>query len=109
MKAPRILACLVLAALAVISAVIVAGQPSDTSQGLSPATTDPLTTELERCRALHEQALNDEKCQAASKEVTRRFFQPPPEYHPGKVEMFPKTKDQPWTTDPKPTSPPKGE
>jgi conjugative transfer region protein TrbK len=92
--------------------VIVAQQPGDTSQGSPPGlspVTDPLAKELERCQLLNEKAGSDEKCQAAYAESRRQFFQPPPEYHPGKVEMFPKTKDQPWTTDPKPNPPPKGE
>ncbi|MEA2755856.1 MAG: Conjugative transfer region protein TrbK [Aliidongia sp.] len=92
MKAPRILACLVLAALAVASAVIVARQPSDTSQGLSPGLlplTDPLVKELERCQLLNEKAGSDEKCQAAYAESRRQFFQPPPEYHPVPIQMYP--------------------
>jgi conjugative transfer region protein TrbK len=112
MKAARILACLVLAALAGISVEIVAQQPSDTSQGLPsglPPVTDPLTKELERCRLLNEKAGDDEKCQAAYAESRRRFFQPPPEYRPEKIDMFPKTKDQPLTTDPRSNPPPKGE
>ncbi|MGB8842913.1 MAG: putative entry exclusion protein TrbK-alt [Aliidongia sp.] len=102
MKAARILACLALAALAGISAEIVAQQPGTAPSELPPPT-DPLTKELERCKALHEKAVNDEGCQAASKEVTRRFFQPPPEYHPVPIQMDP---DVPQPKLVKPDQPP---
>jgi conjugative transfer region protein TrbK len=105
MKAARFLACLFLVLMALNSVRVVAQQSNNTSAG-SPPTTDPLAKELERCKALHEQATNDPKCQAASKEATRRFFQPPSDYQPGKVEMFPKTQNQPWETDTKPNPPP---
>ena len=88
MKAPRILVCLVLAALAGISVEIVAQQPGDTPSA-APQATDPLTKELERCRLLNEKAGDDEKCQAAYAESRRRFFQPPPEYHPVPIQMYP--------------------
>jgi conjugative transfer region protein TrbK len=92
MKDARILACLFLAALAGVSAEIVAQQPGDTSQGLPPGlppVTDPLAKELERCRLLNEKAGADEKCQAAYEESRRQFFQPPPEYHPVPIQMDP--------------------
>jgi conjugative transfer region protein TrbK len=88
---------------AIHAARLAAQQTNDTSAG-PPPVTDPLAKELERCKALHEKAANDERCKAASKEANRRFFQPPSDYQPGKVEMFPKSQNQPWTTDTKPKS-----
>jgi conjugative transfer region protein TrbK len=105
MKGARFLAFLFLAVMGLNAARVVAQQSNSTSSG-PPPVTDPLAKELERCKALHEQAANDPKCQAASKEATRRFFQPPSDYQPGKVEMFPKTQSQPWTTDTKQNPPP---
>ena len=65
----------------------------------SKATADNLNKETERCKTLHEKALNDPSCQAASKEISRRFFVPPSDYQPAPVEMFPKADKQQWTTD----------
>lgn len=100
MKAARFLACLFLMVMGLDAARVVAQQSNDTSSG-PPPVTDPVAKELERCKTLGEQAANDPKCQAASKEARRQFFQPPSDYQPGKVEMFPKTQGQPWTTDTK--------
>jgi conjugative transfer region protein TrbK len=97
------MACLFLAGAAVSSANVVAQQSGAQSSAGGPVT-DPLAKELERCKALHAQAANDPACRAASKEATRQFFQPPADYQPGKVDMFPKSQSQPWTTDPKPAS-----
>jgi conjugative transfer region protein TrbK len=105
MKPARLLACLFLVVMGLNAARVVAQQSNSTSSG-PPPVTDPLAKELERCMALHEQAANDPKCLAVSKEATRRFFQPPEEYKPGKVEMFPKEHNQPWTTDKQPASSP---
>jgi conjugative transfer region protein TrbK len=101
MRAARLLACLFLVMMAVDAARVAAQQSNATLSGPAPVS-DPLAKELERCKALHEQAANDPKCQAASKEATRQFFQPPSGYQAGKVEMFPKTQSQPWTTGTKP-------
>jgi conjugative transfer region protein TrbK len=108
MRISRLLACLFLAIMATGSASVVAQQTGAQSTGAGPVT-DPLAKELERCKALHEQAANDPGCQAASKQTTRQFFQPPADYQPGKVDMFPKTQSQPWTTDTKTSSPSSGE
>ena len=103
MKSVRIISLLFLVAMAVNAARVAAQQSGSTASG-PPPVTDPLAKELQRCQALHEQAANDPRCQAASKKATRQFFQPPAPYQPGKVEMFPKTQNQPLTTEPK--SPP---
>lgn len=99
MKAARLVACLFLGFAALNSARVIAQQ---TNGAATPpiAVTDPLAKELERCKALHEQAANDAKCQAASKEATRRFFQPPSDYQPGKVDIYPGVPD-PKTSKPK--------
>ncbi len=104
MNTARLVACLFLSVAALNSARVIAQQ---TNGAATPpiVVTDPLAKELERCKALHEQAANDAQCQAASKEATRRFFQPPSDYQPGKVEMFPKTQGEPWTTEKKPAPP----
>jgi conjugative transfer region protein TrbK len=107
-RIPRLLVCLFLTIVAVGSASVVAQRTGAQSTGAGPVT-DPLAKELERCKALHERAANDPGCQAASKQATRQFFQPPADYQPGKVDMFPKTQNQPWTTDTKTSSPPSGE
>jgi conjugative transfer region protein TrbK len=104
MRVFRAAALILFCVTAVHAARLAAQQANDTSAG-PPPITDPLAKELERCKALHEQAANDERCKAASKEATKRFFQPPSDYQPGKVDMFPKSQKQPWATDTKPSSP----
>ncbi len=89
-----------------VGAALVTAQQIKAGDAIDPAAPDySLTKELERCNGLGDQALYDARCQAASREAARRFFQPPPEYHPAPVEMFPKTKDQPLTTGTKPSPP----
>jgi conjugative transfer region protein TrbK len=99
MNSARILAYVFVVVAAVNSARVVAQQPAGTSSDLPPVT-DPLARELRRCQALHEQAANDEKCQAASKEANRRFFTPPADYHPSHIDLFPGVPD-PKTPAPK--------
>lgn len=101
MKAARFLSCLFFAAVGLDAVQSAAQQSTDPSAGLPPVT-DPLAKELQRCQALQDQGASDPKCQAASDEATRQFFQPPADYRPSKVEMFPKTQNQPWTTGMKP-------
>jgi conjugative transfer region protein TrbK len=104
MKAARLVACLFLSVAALNAARVVAQQ---TNGAATPpiVVTDPLAKELERCKALHEQAATDARCQAAYKESRKRFFTPPSDYQPGKVEMFPKSQSEPWTTEKKPVPP----
>jgi conjugative transfer region protein TrbK len=104
MKAARYLACLFLVMIAVNSARVVA-QQSKNGESPPPAATDPLTKELQRCKQLNENASSDPACEAAYKEVRRRFFSHSDTYQPAPVDMFPKEHHQPWTTDKKPTSP----
>jgi len=108
MKLARLLACLVLAVAAINSAHVVAQQSNDTSAGTA-AVTDQLAKELERCKALNDQAASDARCEAAYRESRQRFLQPPADYQPGTVDMFPQTGSQSWTTDPKPSSSPTGQ
>jgi conjugative transfer region protein TrbK len=98
MRTVRLL-CVVFFGLAVADAAHVAAQQSYVGSDEQPAMTDPLAKELERCKALHEQAASDPRCQAASKEINRRFFGSQQEYHPGKVEMFPNESRHPLVTD----------
>ena len=89
---------------AVVHAAGVAAQEAS-APAVGPAPiTDPLAKELERCKALHEQALADERCQAAYKESRRLFFQPPGQYRPASIDMFPETQKEPWTTGVNPKS-----
>ena len=105
MKAARLVACLFLSVAALNSAHVIAQQTNDTATPPA-AVTDPLAKELVRCKALHEQAATDARCQAAYKESRTRFLTPPSDYQPGKVEMFPKTQSEPWTTEKKPAPSP---
>lgn len=90
MKAVRLLACLFLIVMGLDAARVVAQQSNDTSSG-PPPVTDPVAKELERCQRLSDQGASDPNCQAASKEATRRFFQPPGEYKPVPIQMNPDT------------------
>jgi conjugative transfer region protein TrbK len=105
MKAARLVACLFLCVAALNSARVIAQQTNGTATPPT-AVTDPLAKELERCKSLHEQAATDTRCQAAYKESRTRFLTPPSDYQPGKVEMFPKTQSEPWTTEKKPAPSP---
>ena len=100
MNSARTLAYLFVAVAAVNSARVVAQEPAGAGSSGPPPITDPLAKELRRCQALHEQAANDEKCRAASKEVDRQFFTPPADYHPGHIDLFPGVPD-PKTPAPK--------
>lgn len=98
-------ATLIIVGLAAVHAAQLAAQQANApSSGPAPVT-DPLAKELERCKALHEQASTDERCLAAYKESRRRFLTPHSDYQPGKVDMFPKTQQEPWTTETKPDAP----
>jgi conjugative transfer region protein TrbK len=88
MKAARLLAYLVLAAMALDAARGVAQQPSN-GQTSPPAATDPLAKELQRCRELNEKAEADPGCQAAYQEVRKRFFTHSDTYHPVPIQMYP--------------------
>src|SRR6266852_3531244 len=88
MKAARLVACLFLGVAALNSARGIAQQANDTSAG-PPPITDPLAKELVRCKALHEQAETDARCQAAYKESRRRFLQPPSDYQPPPAHIDP--------------------
>jgi conjugative transfer region protein TrbK len=90
MRVFRAAALVLFSVTAIHAARLAAQQTNDSSVGPSPVT-DPLAKELERCKALHEQAASDERCKAASKEATQRFFQPPAEYKPAPVQMNPDT------------------
>lgn len=103
MKLARLLACLFLVVAALNCARVVAQQSSGTSAGAAAAT-DPLAKELERCKALNDQAASDARCEDAYRESRRQFLQPPADYQPGRVDMFPETGSQSWTTDPKSSS-----
>ena len=100
MNSARILAYLFVAAAAVNSARVVAEQPAGAGSSGPPPITDPLAKELERCRELNEKAASDERCDAAYKESRRRFFQPPADYHPGHIDLYPGVPD-PKTPAPK--------
>jgi conjugative transfer region protein TrbK len=52
-------------------------------------TTNPLGQELERCKALHEQAATDPRCQAAYKKSREQFFGQRDTYVPVPVEVAP--------------------
>jgi conjugative transfer region protein TrbK len=95
---------LILVSVAGVDAARVAAQQVSAPAASSTQLTSPLANELERCKALHEQASADERCQAAYKESRRLFFQPPSKYRPATVDMFPETGKEPWTTDIKPNS-----
>jgi len=88
MKAARLVACLFLGVAALNSANVIAQQTSDAAT-LPAAVTDPLAKELVRCKALHEQAATDARCQAAYKESRRRFLQPPSDYQPPPAHIDP--------------------
>jgi conjugative transfer region protein TrbK len=88
MKAARLLACLFLVMMALNAAHGVAQQSNNASAG-PPPVTDPLAKELERCKALHEQAASDARCAAAYKESRQRFFQPPSSYQPQPAHLDP--------------------
>lgn len=88
MKAARYLACLFLVMIAVNSARVVAQQSNSTSSG-PPPVTDLLAKELERCKALNEEAASDARCEAAYKESRQRFFQPPSSYQPPPARIDP--------------------
>jgi conjugative transfer region protein TrbK len=104
MRALRAISLIIVAAGVIHTAQLSAQQANAPSTAPAPVT-DPLAKELERCKALHEQASTDGRCQAAYKESRRRFLTPPPDYQPGKVDMFPKTQQEPWTTETKPAAP----
>src|SRR5579863_4514076 len=99
MNAARTVACIILGVAALNAAHVIAQQ---TNGAATPpaAVTDPLAKELERCKALHEQAASDPKCQAAYKESRARFLTPPSDYQPGKVDIYPGVPD-PKTAKPK--------
>ena len=81
-------------AVTVIAAARVAADQTGTAAPASPApVADPLTKELDRCNQLGDQARNDPGCVAAAKESARRFFQPPGEYHPRKIDLYPNVPD----------------
>jgi conjugative transfer region protein TrbK len=88
MRAARLLAYLVLVAMALDAARGVA-QQSNNGQTPPPAATDPLTKELQRCRELNEKAEADPGCQAAYQEVRKRFFTHSDTYHPTSIQMYP--------------------
>jgi conjugative transfer region protein TrbK len=88
MKAARFPACLFLMMMALNAARGVAQQSNNMSAG-SPPVTDPLAKEIERCKALHGQAVSDARCAAAYKESRQRFFQPPSSYQPQPAHVDP--------------------
>jgi conjugative transfer region protein TrbK len=102
MKGARLLACLFLVVMGLNAARVVAQQSNNERQ--PSAATDPLSKELQRCKQLNESASSDPACEAAYKEVRRRFFSHSDTYQPAPVDMFPKEHNQPWTTDKQPTS-----
>ena len=69
-----------------------AQQTRDTSPAPSPIT-DPLAKELQRCKDLHEQAATDENCRTAYTESRRRFLEPPGDYQPSKIDLYPSVPD----------------
>jgi conjugative transfer region protein TrbK len=90
------------AALAILSGVVLqtGAHVSASAQSSAAAQpTNPLGPELERCKALHEQATTDPRCQAAYKKSREQFFgsgiSP---YDPKPIDIFPKTPDRPLTT-----------
>jgi conjugative transfer region protein TrbK len=107
-KISRLLACLVLVVATFSSAALVA-QQSGAQSTAAGSVTNPLAKELERCKALNEKAASDEGCEAAYRESRKQFLVPPQDYQPSKVDMFPKTQNQPWTTNTKPAAPSPGD
>jgi conjugative transfer region protein TrbK len=103
MRFLRAVTLILLSVAAVHAARLAAQEASDPAVGPVPIT-DPLAKEPERCKALHEQASGDARCQAAYKESRRLFFQPLSEYRPAAVDMFPETRKELSTTDVKPNS-----
>jgi conjugative transfer region protein TrbK len=95
---------LMLVSVAAVHAARLAAQQAGAPSGGSTQLPNPLATELERCKALREQASVDERCEAAYKESRRLFFQPPRAYRPVTIDMFPETQKEPWSTDVKPKS-----
>lgn len=86
MKTAQFLTVVILGTAAINSASVVA---QSGISGQSPAITDPLAKELERCRVLNEKAASDERCQAAYAESKKRFFTPPKDYTPPPIRMNP--------------------
>lgn len=91
-----------LAVLAILSGVVFQtglhlSASAQSSTAPQPAT-NLLGQELERCKALHEQAATDPRCQAAYKKSRDQFFGSPKPYEPVPVDAFPKTPDRPLTS-----------
>ena len=85
-----------IAALAILSGVVLQTglHLSASAQSSAPPqpATNPLGQELERCKALHEQAATDPRCQAAYKESREQFFgNGTVPYNPVPVQVNPDT------------------
>jgi len=108
MRVGQILGFLFLAMMAVTAARVAAQQSNSTSPAPAPVPADPLTKELQRCKALNEKAASDPACEAAYKEERRRFFSHGYTYKPAPVDMFPKEHTQSQTTNPQTKAPSTG-
>ena len=82
-----------IAALAILSGVVLQTglHLSASAQSSAPPqpATNPLGQELERCKALHERAATDPRCQAAYKKSRDQFFGQRDSYVPVPVEVAP--------------------
>jgi conjugative transfer region protein TrbK len=94
-----------IAALAILSGVVLQTGfhlSASAQSSAPPQPTNPLGQELQRCKALHEQAATDPRCQAAYKRSRDQFFgSGMVPYNPRPVDVFPNTRGDHWTTEKK--------
>ncbi len=87
MSPSRIIALAILSGVAMQTGLHLSA--SAQSRAAPQSTTNPLGQELERCKALHEQAATDSRCQAAYKQSRDKFFGQTDNYTPVPVEVAP--------------------